>query len=435
MSLISENVLSHETGLQRYTWRHSVKEKSKCQAEGRHTGTHLLGRASCALAIFAALLTSSAPSPLYPIYIQQWGLADSAGTLIFAIYAAGTLLSLFMSSWLDSHAADRRQILLPALVLAVGGAIVFALAGNLWTLLIGRLLSGISTGLITSVASTALFELDDPQKRGRAAMVSTIAFTAGAALGPCLSSLALALDAAPLVSPFLCISAISLLAFAGLASAPWPSNAEPKEAVRAQDQDTDAFQNEALRSRQFILSCLSICIAWTLGSTLMAVGVTIGTDLFSVQSTALAGLLPAIFQLFAGISQYLSDRVKPVNAILSGALVIAIMQVLLAGSALLGLTWFLLIAIPICGMGYGANFVCGAALVNATATEETRTRRIGQFYVVGYLSMSFPILAIGRLIDVYGIGTAFYVFCAVECVLALLGVLLSLRIRLAMKDA
>ena len=48
-------------------------------------GRNLLARASLALAIFSALLGSTAPSPLYPLYIEEFGLSRLMTTAIFAI--------------------------------------------------------------------------------------------------------------------------------------------------------------------------------------------------------------------------------------------------------------------------------------------------------------------------------------------------------------
>ncbi|WP_157982157.1 MFS transporter [Oceanicella sp. SM1341] len=379
---------------------------------------YLLGRSSCALAIFAALLASTTPSPLYPVYIRQLGLDQSAGTTIFSIYAVGTLLALFLSPRLDRRVSDRRQTLLPALLVTAAGAVIFALADSMWMLMLGRLLSGLSTGMITSTASAALFDLDTPEKRGRAATVSTVAFTGGAAFGPCLASAALAAGVAPLVTPFACIALVAAIAFVGLACAAWPKRAAPVPAPAIGAAAAPASARQGLRL--FRLACLSVGVAWMLGSMLMALGVSVATDLFGLQVQALAGLMPALFQLSGGIGQVLASRFRALDAILFGTLGLALLQILAALGALAGVPLVFVLAMPLCGLCYGAAFVGGAALVNETAPPGQHAARISRFYVVGYLANAIPTFLLGFLIDGIGLGPAFYVFSAVLSTVAFL---------------
>ncbi|MEW7000690.1 hypothetical protein M5585_11650 [Serratia ureilytica] len=48
-----------------------------------------------ALALMSALLNSSAPTPLYPLYQQQFALSSVSLTVVYGAYAAGVLISLF----------------------------------------------------------------------------------------------------------------------------------------------------------------------------------------------------------------------------------------------------------------------------------------------------------------------------------------------------
>ncbi|MXN17846.1 MFS transporter [Pseudooceanicola sp. GBMRC 2024] len=385
-----------------------------------------LGRVSCALAIFAALMASTTPSPLYQVYITQWQLPQSAGTTIFATYAIGTLLSLLLSGWLDARTSDRRQILLPALIVTACGALLFAVASQVWMLLVARFMSGFSTGLITSTASAAIFALSPGAQKARAATISTIAFTGGAAAGPCLSSAALATHFAPLVSPFICIALFAAVAFLGLSLSSWPRQSASSAATT---RSTGPEVAPALRRNLFVLSCLAIATAWMLGSLLMAMGVTLATDLFGLQIHALAGLLPAIFQLFAGLGQMLSSRLKPLNAILAGTAVLALLQLMTLGAALGGLTAFFILAMPLCGLFYGAAFVGGASLVNATSAPETLARRIATFYVVGYLSNAVPTYIMGLLVDRFGLSSAFEIFTLAFVIFGLVAATMALVLR------
>ncbi|WP_158967185.1 MFS transporter [Chachezhania sediminis] len=402
---------------------------------------YLLGRISAAVAIFAAILASTTPSPLYPVYIAEWGLAPSAGTTIFATYAIGTLATLLLSGRLNSLVRDRRAILLPGLVMTALGAILFAMADNLAMLLIGRLMSGVSTGLITGTASALLHDLDRPDKRGRAATIATVAFTGGAFAGPCVSSLALGIDLAPLVTPFLVIAGTAMAAFIGLSLAAWPRSGaacipakEPATEPAAEPAPMDLSDLPGLlpgtTARQiFRLSCLGIGVAWGVGSMMMAVGVSVASDVFHVGWVVLAGLVPALFQLLAGIGQVLGGRIRGLTALLIGFSGLAVLQALIGFGAVWGLTGLFLLSVPLAGLAYGATFVGGAALVNQTSEPSQLGRRISGFYVVGYLSNMIPTFIAGLLIDRYGLLPVFTGFSLTVALVAATGVALVLRQR------
>ncbi|WP_138468829.1 MFS transporter [Poseidonocella sp. HB161398] len=399
---------------------------------GEGDGSHFMGRASCALAIFAALLASTTPSPLYQVYVAEWDLPASAGTTIFSVYALGTLLALFLSGRIDRRISDRRQVLLPALVCTAIGALVFAAADGVGMLLAGRLLSGVSTGLITSAASAAILELDLPERRGRAATVATVAFTGGAAFGPCLSSAALAAGLAPLVSPFLAIAVIAAIAFLGLSAAPWPPRRRQAGPAAKAARTVRPLAGTELTGGLFRLACLAIAVAWMLGSMLMAMGVTLATDLFGLTFHALAGLMPALFQLFAGIGQVLAGRVRPIRAILAGTALLALLPLATLVGAAAALPAVFVLAMPLCGLAYGAAFAGGAALVNAISEPTELGARIARFYVVGYLANAIPTFVFGYMVDAFGLSPAYAGFTLCLALAAAAGVLLALRSQRAL---
>src|SRR5690606_38002531 len=104
-------------------------------------------------------------------------------------------------------------LLAPSLALVALAAVVFAQAETLTGLLLGRFLAGVGTGGVTIAANAALIELA-PQRSARyAAMVSSLSFGAGAALGPIATGVALQLNAWPTVLPFLLIAVSALVSF------------------------------------------------------------------------------------------------------------------------------------------------------------------------------------------------------------------------------
>ncbi|MER5171143.1 MFS transporter [Thioclava kandeliae] len=386
----------------------------------------LLARISCAIAIFAALLGSTAPSPLYPHYLEMLGLGKMMGTAIFAIYAGGTLAALFLGGSLAQKTRDLRRLILPGLVITALGAVMFASAHSLGMLLAGRFLNGFGTGMITGMASASLFSLTPAEKRGSAAVLATLAFTGGATVGPLLSSSAIAIDLAPTISPFVVIVVLCLVAGAGLMACHWPLKA-PVEKTGTKPQPSRGQVNRPL----FVLACMGVGTAWMVGSVLMALGADLGQSVYILPSAAIAGLIPAVFQLFAGIGQAVWGRASSEKAILFGMLGIALAQGALLMGEPTGSGFLMLALMPVSGFFYGAAFVGALGMANLSAPPELRGLYISRFYVAGYIANAIPTVVVGYLSDTLGLATAFVLFsvCLVAVAAATLGMLQYCRRR------
>src|SRR5579863_7153943 len=93
------------------------------------------------------------PSPLYGLYRQRDGFSTFTITLVFAAYSVGTAVSLFLAG----HISDwygRKTVLVPGLALSGLSAVVFLSWRALPGLYVGRILSGLSVGMVAA-ASTA----------------------------------------------------------------------------------------------------------------------------------------------------------------------------------------------------------------------------------------------------------------------------------------
>src|SRR3954451_21628476 len=92
------------------------------------------------------------PTPLYGLYQRAQHLSPFAITLLFAVYAFGVLGALVSFGRLSDD-VGRRPVLLMACVLAAASALVFLLTASFWALIAGRVLSGLSAGLVTGTAT------------------------------------------------------------------------------------------------------------------------------------------------------------------------------------------------------------------------------------------------------------------------------------------
>src|SRR6204780_3243986 len=101
---------------------------------------------------------SAVPTQLYVIYQQRDHFSTLMITVVYAVYALGVIVSLF----LGGHVSDwvgRRRVLVPALAVNVASALLFIAFPSLPGLIIARVVSGVSIGLTTGTATAYLAEL------------------------------------------------------------------------------------------------------------------------------------------------------------------------------------------------------------------------------------------------------------------------------------
>ena len=134
------------------------------------------------------MVGTTLPTPLYVIYRARWHFSSGIVTVIFAVYAAGVLAALLLAGR-SSDEAGRKPVLATALGSSALSTVVFILAPNVGVLFVGRILSGLSAGLVTGTATATLTELIPVLASRRASLVATAANTGGLALGPLIAGL------------------------------------------------------------------------------------------------------------------------------------------------------------------------------------------------------------------------------------------------------
>ena len=116
---------------------------------------HGSGFWSVAFAFLIVSAFATLPSPLYGLYRARDDLSAFTVTVVYAIFAGGTIAALLR---VDSIAAriGRRGVMLAAVVTMMGAAALLAAWKDLPGLLAGRLLTGVSVGLAVAASGWAL---------------------------------------------------------------------------------------------------------------------------------------------------------------------------------------------------------------------------------------------------------------------------------------
>src|ERR1700731_440691 len=200
----------------------------------RHSGAFWVGAA----AFWVNLAFSAVPTPLYVIYQQRDHFSTLMITVVYAVYAIGVIVSLF----LGGHVSDwvgRRRVLVPALAVTVGCAAFFFAVPSLAGLIIARVVSGVSIGLTTGTATAYLAELHvgaggSPTGR-RPQVVATASNLGGIGVGPLGAGLLAPFVPLPMVTPYVICGGVLVVLALLIAFAPeTASRPDPRPAWRPQ---------------------------------------------------------------------------------------------------------------------------------------------------------------------------------------------------------
>src|ERR1700683_2826319 len=137
----------------------------------QHGRGNVVALALAATALGMAFVGAILPTPLYPLYQREFGFSGVTLTLVYAVYVLGNLVALLFFGRLSDQ-IGRRIVSLPAVGVAIAGAVVFAAASSTPWLFAARALSGVSTGLASGTATAWLAELYTGSKSGAAARIA-----------------------------------------------------------------------------------------------------------------------------------------------------------------------------------------------------------------------------------------------------------------------
>jgi len=376
-------------------------------AAGHRAGFWLVG-----LVFLLTMAFSAVPAPLYVLYAARDGFGPLMVTVIFAAYAAGVIASLFLAGHVSDWLGRRRMAATAVAVNLVAG-VLFLTWPTVPGLLIARVISGISIGMLTATATAYLSELDAAGHGGlarrRAEITATAANLGGLGFGPLAAGFLAQYVADPLQVPYLVFEALMLIGLAVLALVPETVPRPPaRPAYRPQRVSVPAGQ----RPLFFAAGATAAAGFALLGLfTSLAPGFIAGT--LHDPSHALAGT--ATFAVFgaAAVAQVVLGRAGLRRQLAIG------MGVLLFGLALItAAVWAASLALllaggVLAGSGVGALFKGAVSTVLGIAPPGARGETLAGLFLAAYLGLAVPVVALGVATELLSARTAVSGFAAV----------------------
>lgn len=347
-----------------------------------------------AYAFLTAMAFTTVPAPLYSLYMARDGFSTFMVTVVFAVYAVGVVVSLLLAGHVSDW-AGRKNMMTAGLVLELAAAAAFLSGLSLPVLLAARLVSGLGVGMITATATAHLQELHSARRPAasgqRFELVSTAANIGGLGVGALVSGILAQWVSGPLHTPYLVFAVLLAVAVAAVALTP---ETVTKPLVRPAYRPQRISLNHGNRAGYLVAAASGFAAFAVFGLfTSVAAGFVAGT--LHHPSRALAGL--TVFAVFgaAAAAQSLAGRLPAAARRSLGLLAMAAgLVVLVAGMAAANLGLFLAGGI-IAGAGAGVLFKTAVGSVAAMAAPAGRGEALAGIFLIAYLGLTVPVIAIG----------------------------------------
>jgi MFS family permease len=349
-----------------------------------------------AYAFAVTMVGTTLPTPLYVIYQAQWHFPTSLITLIFATYAVGVLAAL-LAAGRSSDQVGRRPVLATAVGLSIASAVTFILAPGTGWLFVGRMLSGLSAGLITGTATAALTETARPGSGRRASLVSTTANMGGLGLGPLLAGLLAQYAPYPTVLPYLV--QLGLVAAAGLGLLVAPETVSTRSALSLRFR---GFGIPQAGRAEFVAAGVAGFASFTLLGLFSSLAPTFLSGVLHDSSHATAGAVVFLVLAVAACAQLAGSRLPSRPVMLAGlAVFMAALALIVAGLSAASMPLFLAGSV-VSGVAVGTVFMGSLATANRLAPAETRGQVISTYFVFAYVGLTVPVIAVGFGAQAFG---------------------------------
>lgn len=368
------------------------------------------GFALLAYAFAAIMVGTTLPTPMYALYAERMHFAVLTTTVIYATYAGGVLFALLaFGRWSD--AVGRRPVLLAGVGFALASAAVFLWADSVPTLLVGRVLSGLSAGIFTGTATAAVIEAAPPHWRDRAAAVATVANIGGLGIGPLLAGLLVEYAPQPLRLSF--IVHIVLAVLAGIAVLIVPETSQRTGSIGVQRLSVPIEVRSV-----FVVAALAAFAGFAVTGLFTAVAPSFLATVVGIHNHAVAGLAACSIFAASAVAQLAAGRIPPQRAVALGCAILVVGMVILAVALHFSSLVGLISAAVVSGVGQGISFSRGLAAVAERTPADRRAEVSSTYFVVAYVALSLPVVGEGLAAQHWGLRTAGVSFAVAVAILS-----------------
>jgi predicted MFS family arabinose efflux permease len=339
------------------------------------------------------LAGSSAPTPLYGVYMAEWGLTPLMITVIFGIYALAVLLALLVAGRLSDH-LGRKPVLLTATLAQALTMVLFVTASGLTGLLVARVLQGLTTGAAVGAIGAAMIDLN----KTRGTIANAVAPPFGTATGAIVAGVLVQFLPFPTHLVYVVFGLVFVVQAIGLAF--MTDSIAPRRGVLASLEPQLRLPRA---TREPLLLATPVLVAvWALAGFYGALGPMLVRGMLGVNTPLIGGLALFVLAACGGLSVLILQHREPKDMMMLGVMSlfvgVAIAVLSLPHNAIAG--FFLGTAIA--GVGFGSGFQGAVRTVVPFAAAHERAGVLSIIFIISYIAMGVPAVAAGWMIAQQG---------------------------------
>jgi MFS family permease len=264
-------------------------------------------------------------------------------------------------------------------------------------LIVARLISGVSIGMLTATATAYLSELHAAARPGagrtRSEIVATAANLGGIGLGPLLAGLLAQYAGHALELPYLVAEALMLAGALALARA-------PETATVLCGADRPAYRPQRISVPNahrplFLAAATAGGVVFALFGVFTSVAPSLLAGLLHNQSHAVAGIVAFAVFGAAAVAQILFGRVARQSQVGLGLAAVLAGLALVTAAVWLPSFWLLLAGGIVAGAGAGTAFRGLVATVISITPAEVRGESLAGLFLGSYIGLAVPVVGLG----------------------------------------
>jgi predicted MFS family arabinose efflux permease len=339
------------------------------------------------------LAGSSAPTPLYPVYMAQWGLTPLMITVIFGIYALAVLLALLVGGRLSDH-LGRRPVLLTAALAQAATMVLFGTATSLTGLLVARVVQGLTTGAALGAVGAAMIDLH----KTRGTVANAVAPPFGTATGALVAGLLVQYAPFPMHLVYAVFGLVFILQAIGLTY--MTESIAPRGNVLASLKPQLGLPHA---TREPLLLALPVLVAvWALAGFYGSLGPMLVRGMLGSSTPLLGGLALFVLAACGGLSVLVFRHREPKDMMMFGVASLFVGVAIAVASLPYSAIGLFFLGTAIAGVGFGAGFQGAVRTVVPFAAPHERAGVLSIVFIISYIAMGVPAVVAGWMIAQQG---------------------------------
>jgi predicted MFS family arabinose efflux permease len=376
----------------------------------RRDGRRLGRGASFTLLVLANVLmmaAASAPSPIYPLYLQRWGFSVTTLTVVFAVYVAGLLAALLTVGSLSDH-LGRRPVLVASLLVAAASTALFWAADGVISLVIARVVQGIATGAATGALAAGLVEFSPGDRPHLGPTMTAVGTSLGLAIGGGVAGALVQVTPRPdaYVFPALTLAFVVLAALVLAIPETVARRAGGLSSLRPRVRVPPETRPE------FLAAVPAMVAGWSVTGLFLALTPSLVSNVLHVRFGAAGGLSIAVLFIANSAGGLWSARLAARTATALGAVLLTLGAAGLAAALAFASTPVFIGGSVVAGLGVGLTFNGTLRGISGATTAVSRSEVFSAAYVISYAALSLPSLAAGLVVPLWGLETTGYLYIA-----------------------